>query len=100
MPIQVTVELTEQLPNLSIYDHIDGNRQLFPNEKKELGPFSVATTGSSPPIGRLLFRYGDGKNPTERLFDVKQGWNSLPPHDNFDEFARFVVARGQIPKKK
>ena len=99
MPIQVTVELTEQLPNLSIYDHIGGNRQLFPNEKGELGPFLVATTGSSPPIGRLLFRYGD-KNATERLFNVKQGWNLLPPPDNFDAFAKFVVGRGQAPEKE
>ena len=100
MPIQVTVELTEQLPNLSIYDHINGNRPLFPNDEQNLGPFSVATTGSSPPVGRLLFRYGDERHPTERLFDVKQGWNPLPPHENFSSFARFVVERGQASGKK
>ena len=99
MPIKIRIELTEDFENLSIYDHIGGNRKLFPNQDEALGPFIVATDGSTSRVGRVLFRYGDEEDPKQRLFDVREGWNELPPHKSFTDFAKFVVERGWPEKK-
>ena len=60
MPIRIMITLNKQYTNLFIYDHIDGNRLLFPTGAKgepsagklpkgiDLGPYRVEPTGSSP----------------------------------------------------
>ena len=65
MPIQVTVELTDNAAERPF--HLRSHRREIEaaiperatDDDSARGPFRVATTGSSPPIGRLLFRYGD-----------------------------------------
>ena len=131
MPIHITVKLSDEasrkMENLSIYDHVGGNRRLYPDEERDelapskkpdelkpceerdepnlpkerddFGPFRVATTGSSPRMGRLLFRYCYKEKLTEQIFDVKEGSNLIPEYDNFDAFAKFVRDRGAVPKE-
>jgi hypothetical protein len=101
MSIKVTVELTKPFDNLHVYDHIGGNKELPYNANGDLGTFGpcdVETNGSSARTGKLLFRYGDPDDPFERIFDVHEGVNELPPHDTFADFAKFVVLRGQPDK--
>ncbi len=99
MPIKVTVALTRDFENLAIYDHIGGNEELDRNPDKVCGPFLVATDGSTSRVGRLLFRFGDPDDPTERIYDVRAGWNPLPPHTDFGEFAKFVMEFAQAEQK-
>ena len=86
MPIKVTVELTKHFEGLHIYDHIGGNRELFPKDDGTLGPWWVETDNPPREVGRLLFRYGEPDRPTERFFDVEDGGNELPAHKSFTGF--------------
>jgi hypothetical protein len=102
MPIKVSVELTEELDDLNVFDRYGGDRLLYPNKKGVLGPFEIAADGSSsPPLGRLRLLYSKGGKEYDRIFDVHEGLNLLPPHGDFASFARFVLERGKaVPDAK